>query len=363
MLGRRALNRATLERQLLLRRWRLPAAEAVQQLAGLNAQDPNTAYTALWARLEGFSQDALTGLLYDRWVVRSSLLRGTQHLVSAADFRWLRPTVQPVLDRVRQAGFGRRTTGLDLAELAAAGRALLAGRTLTRQQLGRLLAERWPNRDPNALAWSLQFLLPLVHPPPSGTWGTFGATPFTLAEDWLGAPLAPAPTPRELVGRYLAAFGPATVMDIQAWSGLTRLREVVEALRPRLRVLHDQAGRELLDLPDAALPDPDTPAPPRFLPEVDNLLLAHADRRRVMTDEHRKRVIDGAWVKATVLVDGFVRGTWRIERQPGAATLHVELFEAVAERDRSALAEEGARLLAFAAGGASHDIQLTALRS
>jgi hypothetical protein len=204
--------------------------------------------------------------------------------------------------------------------------------------------------------------VPLVHPPPSGTWGRFGATPFTLAEDWLGAPLAPAPTPRELVGRYLAAFGPATVMDMQAWSGLTRLREVVEALRPRLRVLHDEAGRELLDLPDAALPDPDTPAPPRFLAEVDNLLLAHADRRRVMTDEHRKRVIDGAWVKATVLVDGFVRGTWRIERQPGAATLHVELFEAVAERDRSALAEEGARLLAFAAGGASHDIQLTALR-
>jgi hypothetical protein len=147
-------------------------------------------------------------------------------------------------------------------------------------------------------------------------------------------------------------------MDMQAWSGLTRLREVVEALRPRLRVLHDEAGRELLDLPD-----PDTPAPPMFLAEVDNLLLAHADRRRVMTDEHRKRVIDGAWVKATVLIDGFVRGTWRIERQPGAATLHVELFEAVAERDRSALAEEGARLLAFAAGGASHDIQLTALRS
>jgi hypothetical protein len=187
VLGRRALNRATLERQLLLRRWRLPAADAVQQLAGLNAQDPNPAYTALWARLEGFGQDALTGLLYDRRVVRSSLLRGTQHLVSAADFRWLRPTLQPVLDRVRQASFGRRTAGMDLAELAAAGRALLAGRTLTRPQVGRLLAERWPDRDPNALAWSLQFLVPLVHPPraapgarsapPPSPWPKTGSTP------------------------------------------------------------------------------------------------------------------------------------------------------------------------------------------
>lgn len=361
-LDRRALNRATLERQLLLRRADLPADAAIERLVALQAQETNEPYIGLWARLAGFRHEALTRLLHERRVVRSSLLRGTQHLATADDYLWLRPLLQPALDRGRQAAFGRRTAGLDLAELAAAGRALLQGRNLTRPQLRALLAERWPDRDPQALAWSVQALVPLVHPPPNGTWGSGGATPFALAEDWLGRPLAASPSPEELVRRYLAAFGPASVMDVQAWSGLTRLREVVERLRPRLRVFRDEAGRELYDLPDAPLPDPGTPAPPRLLPMFDNLMVAYADRTRVMTDEHRRRVCVGAVVAATALVDGRVRGTWRIERQGETAVLLVELFEPLAAVDGAALAEEGARLLGFAAEGAAHDVRLVGPR-
>jgi hypothetical protein len=358
-LSRRALNRAALERQLLLRRADLSAAEAIGRLVGLQAQEPNAPYIGLWARLSEFRQDALTQLLYDRQVVRASVLRGTQHLVAAEDFLWLRPLVQPALDRGRQAAFGRRTAGVDLAELAAVARALLAGRTLTRPQLRRLLAERWPDRDAEALAWSVQCLLPLIHRPPNGTWKRGGSTPFTLAEDWLGRPLG-APAPEVMIRRYLAAFGPAAINDIQAWSGLTRLSEVVEQLRPQLRTFHDEAGNQLFDLPDAPLPDPDTPAPPRFLPNFDNLMVAYADRTRIMTDQYRKRICIGAWVAATVLIDGQVCGMWRIQSNREAATLRIELFETIAEPERIALEEEGARLLAFAAGDAqARSIQIT----
>jgi hypothetical protein len=361
VLGRRALGRATLERQLLLRRQDLPVTEAVQRLAGLNAQDPEPPYIGLWARLAGFEHDALTRHLYDRSVVRSTLLRGTQHLVTAADYLAWRPLLQPMLDRRQQAGFGRATAGVDPAELAAAARRLLAEQPLTRPELGRRLAEQWPDHEPGALAWSAQFLLPLVHPPPSGTWGRRGPTPFVLAESWLGRPLPTTSSPEAMIKRHLAAFGPASVNDIQAWSGLTRLREPVERLGAELRPFRDEHGRQLYDLPDASRPDPDTPAPPRFLPAVDNLLLAHADRTRVMTDEHRRRVCVGAVVEPTVLVDGEVVATWRIAREHGGATLEIELLTGLSSTDRSAAAQEGMHLLDFAAADADgHDIRFVA---
>jgi hypothetical protein len=182
-------------------------------------------------------------------------------------------------------------------------------------------------------------------------------TPFTLAEEWLGRPLAP-PTPHQLVRSYLAAFGPATVADIQAWSGLTRLREVVEQIRPELRTFRSETGQELFDLPTAPRPDPDTPAPARLLPEFDNLMVAYADRTRIMTDEHRKLICIGAVVRPTVLIDGRVCGAWALRRQPGAATLNVELFAPLDPADHAAMLEEGARLLSFAALGANHDVQV-----
>jgi hypothetical protein len=356
VLTRRALNRTTLRRQALLERAAMPALDMVGHLVAVQAQEPDAPYVGLWTRLEGFGHGDLARLLEDRRVVRSTVLRGTQHLVRADDFPWLRPLVQPVLERVWRGTLGRRTDGVDPAELAAATRGLLAGRALTRSQLRDLLAERWPDRDRQALAWAAQALVPVVHPPPAGAWRRRGAIPFVLAEEWLGRPLAAAPPPEALLRRYLAAFGPASVADVQAWSGLTRLREVAERLGGELRSFRDEAGRELLDLPEAPLVDPDAPAPVRFLPEFDNLLLGHADRTRVLSDQHRSLVVGGL---AAVLVDGFARAVWTITRDGDTATLVVRALDGrLPAAGQAAVTEEGARLLAFAAADATrHDVR------
>src|SRR3954468_2862493 len=261
----RALNRATLERQLLLRRAPadLPITTAIERLVGLQAQLPNPPYVGLWSRLDGFTREALEALILDRRVVVTGLMRATLHLVSADDLGRLRPGLRPVLDRAQKGHFGTRLAGIDPAELAAAGRELYAGRALTQAELRRHLAERWPGRDPQALAYSVNYLTPLVQAPPGGLWGRQGSIPYTLADTCLDRTSASEAAPDALFPRYLAAFGPATVADVQAWSGLTRLREVADRRRPGLRVLRDEDGRELLDVPDGPLPDPDTPAPVR----------------------------------------------------------------------------------------------------
>jgi hypothetical protein len=353
-LTRRSLNRATLGRQLLLDRADVSAHSVIECLVGLQAQDPDPPYIGLWSRIAAFQLEDLTQLLYRRKVVRATLFRGTQHLVTADDYLWLRPLLQPMLDRWQKGGFGKSTTGLDLAELAAAARTIIGHDTVARPDLGKALVERWPGRDPVALARSAQGLLPVVHPPPDGTWGRRGTTPFTLADQWLNRPLADQPSARDLVLRYLAAFGPASVKDIQAWSGMTRLREVVEPLRPQLRLFQNEAGQELFDLPEAPRPGPDVPAPVRFLAALDNVVLGHADRTRMMTEEQRKYTI----VEATVTVDGFVQGLWALKRVKDTATLVVRLFTPLSSVDKAAVIEEGDRLLHFAAGDAgSHDIQ------
>lgn len=299
--SRRALNRAMLERQLLLHREALPVVAAVERVLGLNAQDPNLPYLALWSRLERFAIADLTAAIEDRSLVRSTLMRATQHLLSVPDFRLVRPVLAPLLRRVQRNAFGSRTRGVDLDALVAEATELLAdGQVLTRPELSRRLAARRPDVDPTALGWTVQYLLPLVHPAPSGTWNTRGATPFARA-DWTGIPPeATAEDVRRLVRRYLAAFGPATVADARAWSGVSGLREVFAQLRPELRVYADESGRELFDVPDAPLPAADVPAPVRLLPEFDAPLLAYADRTRVMTDQVRRQVCVGAGVAATV---------------------------------------------------------------
>ncbi|MFE9690309.1 winged helix DNA-binding domain-containing protein [Micromonospora sp. NPDC005806] len=346
LLSRRALNRATVARQFLLDPARVPALDAVRRLVGLQGQVPAGPYVGLWSRVAGFGREDLTGLLSRREVVRATTVRGTVHVTVADDYRWLRPLLQPLMTRLQRQFMGRATEGVDPAELMAYAATLLVGEPLSRTRLRELLARRWPDRDRSALLHSVQYLLPLVHLPPAGTWRGRVDGPCGLAEGWLGAPLAPA-DPAVLVRRYLAAFGPASVRDMQAWSGLTRLAEVVEPLRGELRVFRDEQGRELFDLPDAERPDPDTPAPPRLLPEYDNLLLAHADRTRVVGDEDRRRVITPA-VAATVLVDGFVAGTWTIVRRDTVATLLVQPFGRLAAADRDALVAEAGRLLASA---------------
>jgi hypothetical protein len=358
----RGLNRALLDRQLLLRREHLSAAEAVEHLVGLQAQAPNPPYVALWGRLEGFDPEELGRLLTEREAVRATLMRGTIHLVTTRDALAIRPLLQPMLERSVYANttFGRhRLDGVDVDELLAAGRALVEERPRTVAELRELLGPRWPERDPAALAQAVRGLVPMVHVPPRGVWGRSGPVALTTFEGWLGRgpqPSGPArtcgsPEPVDrLVLRYLAAFGPAAPADAQRWSGLTRLGEVFERLRPRLRILADENGRTLYDLPDGSRPDPDTPAPVRLLAEFDNLTLSHAERSRVISDEHRRRIAArNGMVPGTVLVDGFVSGMWRLSRSRGSVRVVVEPFARLTKRDRDAVVAEAASLLTFVA--------------
>jgi hypothetical protein len=344
----RTLNRVTLERQLLLQRSPMRVLDAIGRLVGLQAQAVNAPYLGLWTRLSDFGLADLTERLTDRSVVRSSVLRGTQHLVRADDYWWLRPLIAPALARGRQAAFGKQTVGLDLGDLVRQATSLLAGRTLTRPQLGAELASRWPEFDPLVLAWSAQTLVPVVHPPPSGTWRRGGATPFALASDWLGDASAKH-GPDELVRRYLAAFGPATVADVRQWSGVRGIAEVVA------RMPLASLGDGLYDLPDMTY-ESDVDAPVRFLPDFDNLLVAYADRGRIMPDEYRKRVCVGSMVFATVLVGGTVRGTWKLVLGKEKATLTVTLFERLPRTDHAEVETEALRLLDFAAGDLPSDL-------
>jgi hypothetical protein len=347
----RALNRALLARQGLLDRLTISVPAAVEHLVGLQAQVPNAPYVGLWTRLRAFTTDELAELLLTRQVVRIALMRSTVHLVTARDALELRALVAPMLERQLFTGspWGRPLLGMDLAALVATGRELVEQRPRTNPELAQALVERFPDRDGASMAQALRNLLPLVQLPPRGVWGVGGVATLTTAQSWIGAPLPAEASPDAMVRRYLAAFGPATVPDAQTWCGLTRLSEVFERLRPELLTFRDEDGRELFDLPDAPRPDAATPAPPRFLPEYDNALVSHADRRRIIAPEHRERV----FMKGTLLVDGFVRGTWRMTLRRRAADLAIEVFRPLSKRHLAAVEREGAGLLAFAAPEAS----------
>ncbi|MFI1373453.1 winged helix DNA-binding domain-containing protein [Streptomyces longwoodensis] len=358
VLGTRALNRATLERQLLLRRSSSTAAAAVRHLVGLQAQNVKPPYYALAARLDGFAPEALSRLMADREVVRIVTLRSTIHTHTADDCLTLRPLVQPARDR-ELASFRKGLTGVDLDRLAALTRELVEGEPRTMAQLRAALSAEWPDADPQSLAVAARCRLPLVQVTPRGLWGRSGQVALTTAERWLGRPAGPAPEPEAVVVRYLAAFGPASVKDMQTWAGLTRLREAFERLRPRLVTFRAEDGTELFDLPDAPRPDPDTPAPPRFLPEFDNLLLSHADRTRVVPPAHRGRHWQGNQAYRTLLVDGFLAGVWKLDGQ----ALVVEPFDPLARRARAEVVEEAERMLTVMDPGTSYDIRFGTVRT
>jgi hypothetical protein len=371
VLSLRALNRALLSRQLMVDQPGLPedpvarrarVIQAIEHLVGLQAQAPFPPYYGLWSRLPGFRPGDLAPLLTDRSVVRIALMRGTIHLVSARDCLPLRRLLQPVLERGLRGAFGRQLAGVDAVALAAAGRDLVEAAPMTFSALGEALAGRWPDHPPAALAQAVRAHVPLVQVPPRAVWGWAGQSLHTSAEHWLGRQARAVPwfpeTPSGLVTRYLAAFGPATVADVAAWSGLTGLRAVLEELRPSLVTFREDGGAELFDLPSAPRPDPDVPAPVRLAAEFDNLLLAHADRARVVSPANLKRfyTVNGVF-PGSVLVDGFVAGIWRLARSKGSATLAIELFGPV--RDRDLVAREAERMLAFCAPEAAHQIRFS----
>ncbi|MFJ9894583.1 winged helix DNA-binding domain-containing protein [Streptomyces sp. NPDC091280] len=350
----RALNRATLHRQLLLSRSPLPAHAAVEHLLGLQAQNVKPPYYALAARLHGFVPEDLSGLMAERAVVRIVTMRSTIHTHTAADALILRPLVQAARDRELGA-FRKGLVGVDLDRLAVLARALVEAGPRTMKELREALLVEWPDADPQALAIAARCKLPLVQVTPRGLWGRSGQVALTTVEHWLGRPAEPAPAPDATVLRYLAAFGPASVKDMQTWSGLTRLRAAFERLRPRLVTFHDPNGVELFDLPDAPRPAADTPAPPRFLPEFDNLLLSHADRTRVVPAAHWGRAWRGNVAFRTFLVDGFLAGVWKID--DADRHLVIEPFGRLTRVQRDEVCEEGARMLGTMHAGTSYDIR------
>ena len=349
----KALNRATLARQMLLAREKEAALEAIERLAGMQAQVPRPPFIGLWTRLQRFSPADLTRLVHDRKVVRATMMRATLHLVSTKDYLALRPALQPMLSGAMQAVLKDRARGLDLDALAAAARACLDERPRTFDEIRGVLRAAWPKADERAMGYAVRTHLPLVQVPTDTLWGWPAAACFAAAETWIGQPMGGPEDARTLVLRYLAAFGPATVADAQAWAALRGLKETFEALRPKLRVFRDEKGRELFDLPKAPRPPADRPAPVRFLPEFDNLLLAHADRTRVISDADRPKVVTANLrVLATFLVDGVVAGTWRIERRKAAATLMLDPFRPLSRKDRADLTTEGTALARFVEGDA-----------
>jgi len=355
----------------------MAARQAVGHLAGLQAQAPLAPYVGLWTRLAGFGHQELENLLTERTVVRAHLMRNTVHLLTAEDFVSFRPLLQPLMERGLAGNFGRNLAGIDSGEIKAAAAALLSHHALTRAEIGRRLAPRWPDHDPASLAYAATHLLPVVQVPPRGLWRSGGQATFFLAAAWLDgldlSPPDPARAREQLVLRYLAAYGPASVPDIQAWSGLSRLREVTERLGavqhgavqhgavqhgavqrgavqrgavqhgavqhgagphgPRLRTFTGPDGGQLLDLPDAPRPSPDVPAPPRFLPEYDNLLPSFAERSRVIP--HRRPVPlppgNGA-TGGTLLVDGLWQANWKITKAKHQAVLEIPPVHPAARR-------------------------------
>ncbi len=338
---------------MLLAREPLAVPQAVARLVGLQAQLAGPPHVGLWTRVAPFAAADLAAAFAARSVVRATLMRATLHVATADDWLAFRPVLQPVLTKALRSLPSGRTAGLDVDALAAAAATFLVDGPRTFEAVRDFLAERYPGLDARAMGYAVRMHLPLVQVPGKGAWGFAREPDFALAERWIGRPLpsssSPSSSAAALLRRYLAAFGPATARDAQTWSGLPGLAETMKALRPELVELMGEDGRALFDLPDAPRPGGDVAAPARFLPEYDNLVLGHADRTRVVPEAYKPGIyLSALRVRATFLVDGFVRGAWKIERTRKLATLVMEPFAALSKKETAPLAAEAERLLRFA---------------
>jgi hypothetical protein len=333
----RSLNRATLARQMLLERQRVSVVEAVERVGCPQAQEPKPPFLALWSRVEGFSADELRDALLAGDVVRAMLMRATLHLASKADFRALRTALQPVMDAAMKGALKGRDEGYEIKDVVAAAKALVKDEPRTFGELRSLLAEQFPDANDRALGYTVRTQLPLLMVPTDDRWGfprdaRFGAAPRPAKADV-----------EALVRRHLGAFGPATAADVQTWSGVRGIKEVLAGMDV------EDVGGGLFDLPGAPRPGEDVEAPPRFLPEFDSLLLAHADRTRIVPEKHKAGLVTkNLRVRAVFLVDGFAAGTWTVKATKKRATLTATPFARLPKGAKAALVEEGERLLRFA---------------
>jgi hypothetical protein len=280
--------------------------------------------------------------------------------MSAADYRAFRGVMHPMLVRGPVSLLRDKIRDMDFAAVTAAGRAFFKKTPATFDALREHFATTHPTWDARAPAYVVRMHVPLVQIPSDDPWGYPAAAQFGLAESWLGAPVSlEVVSAGELVRRYLAAFGPATPADAQAWSGMQGLRDVFDAMREELVTIREGRKRELFDLPAAPRPDGDTPAPVRYLPEYDNAILGHQDRTRIIADEHRPLVVTkNLMIRPTFLVDGVVSGIWSTQRKRKAATIVLAPFGKLAKQTRAALEKEGEALLTFSEPEATtHEIR------
>ena len=314
----------------------------VEHLAGLQAQQARPPFVGLWTRLENFKKDDLMRPLSERRILRATTIRGTLHLVSRADFLAWRPVLQPMLSAGAQTILRDRLTTFDQQRVLGAARTAFSDRARTFTSLRDHLVSAFPEADERAMGYFVRMHLPLASvPDPSADWGFGSDAEFELAS----APAAEGDA-ASLVTRYLGAFGPASVADFQAWSGLKSAKAWFEALN--LAAFQDEKKRILYDLPNAPRPGAETPAPIRFIAEFDNLVLGHADRSRIVADEHRGRVVTkNLLVLGTFLVDGFVAGVWKVERKKSVAVLRLDPFVKLTVKARKALEQEGELLARF----------------
>lgn len=347
---------------MLLAREAIGVTEAVERLGGMQAQEPRPPFVGLWSRLDGFAADDLRAALDDRAVVRAMAMRATLHLLSARDYRAMRPALEPVMERAMSGALRGRMDGLDLARVLPAARRLLAAGPLRFTEIRAGLAEEFPGVDERALGYAVRTRMPLVMVPGGDRWGFPAVAAFTPAEEWIGATPDDPAGPRTLAVRHLAAYGPATAADVQAWCGLPGMAAVLESLRPRLTVLRDESGRELLDVPDAPRPGDDADAPARLLPEFDSLVLAYADRTRIVPAPHQGRITTkNLRVRAVFLWDGFAAGTWALATARRTATVTLTPFSRLPKGATAALREEAEALARFTEPDArSHEVAFAA---
>ncbi len=339
-LTERELNRALLARQFLLERSRSSLVRTIERMGGVQTQYAPSAYIGLWSRLEGFERAALTRALERRDVVQGSLMRGTIHVVSKHDYAPLAEAI-----RADRRAWWLRVTRHQIPEhevsaVATRVRRILADGPRSRAELLREL-------DVDASMWNgVGGWVDLLRVPPSGTWERRRADVYAVAQDWIGPSVATFDEGIELVvERYLGGFGPASRKDIAGWAGIPVPRLASALERMKLRRFRDERGAELLDLPRAPLPDPDTPAPIRFLPTWDAVLLVHARRTQILPEEHRSRIFSTKTPHSvpTFLIDGQVAGTWSLDD----GRVRVTPFGRIPRATKLELEEEAERLQAF----------------